>query len=185
MNCQLNIQRCLAIVLAFIALPQSLVLAQTTPPQSPNELYRISFATDTVLPPIKASDILDRDRDVAQWGDTQKLLEPPTFSYNTSRAVTRDLPQLWRMRVKPEDVNSLEAEYKVRSSDGRLVNPFSNVRVEPLPIVTLFTDPVSREAIVQGGVRMIFGNFSNYRRTGPFDGQISVCVRRRGTNVCL
>jgi hypothetical protein len=186
MNCQLNIQRFLAMVVAFLALPQSLALAQSVPPETPTNEYQLSFAVDRVLSPIKASDILERDRGTAQWGNLQQLLEPPSLnSYNTSRPVSRDLPQLWRMRVKPGDVGLLEAVYKIRSDDGRPVNPFSNVSLEPLPIQTIFTDSVSGTAIIQGGVRLIFRNFSNYRRTGNFSGQISVCVRRRGSNVCL
>jgi hypothetical protein len=185
MNCQLNIQRCLAILVVFLTLPQSLTLAQSTPPESPTNDYQLSFAIDRTLLPIKASDILDRDRGTAQWGNRQQLLEQPALNnYNTSRSVTRDLPQLWRMRVKPGDVGLLEAVYKISSNDGT-VNPFNNVRLEPLPIQTIFTDTVSGSAVVQGGVRLTFINFANYRRTGDFSGRISVCVRRRGSNECL
>lgn len=171
--------------MTVLALPLPQTLAQSIPPQNPNELYQLSFASNRGLTPVNSSDILDSTTGKAQWQNIQQLVAPPSF--NTTRPIQRELDDFWRMRVRIEDLQAgLKAEYKFTATGGTS-NPFNNANIDESfssEVTPVSTDTVDGTAIVRGRVRVRFNNISQYRN-GSFSGRLSVCVKRLDTNICL
>jgi hypothetical protein len=162
-------------VVALIALPQAQALAQSAPPDDPPAgiIYQLSFAQDRKIPELKSSEIIG-DPDFQDYANNkQQLLAAPPF-----QDIIRDLPQFWRLRVPIEQISSVNAKYQLTAQNGK-VNPFNNIQLIPLPITEISRD--QKNAVVQGGVRMQFGNLSKTGNAGSYNGRLSVCVEYQGS----
>ncbi|MGD1871812.1 MAG: hypothetical protein ACFB02_02045 [Mastigocoleus sp.] len=172
---QINLRNCWGVVATLLALPQLPTYAQTAPPPDPPGIYQLSFAQQLDISPL---DIFASDKDMISPGE-DLLTGPVPFN----QFLSRELPQLWKMRVRNEDVEHLEAQYTVNPTNPQ-GSPFNNVVLEPLPIITVSSDPDTKTVVVQGGVRFIFDNLSNTGNESDYRGQLSVCVKRKDSG-CL
>ena len=172
---QISLRNFWGAIAAFLAFPQLQTYAQTSPPPDPPGIYQLSFAQQLDISPLN---IFAKDKDMVRLGE-ELLAAPVPFV----QSLSREVPQLWRMRVRNEDVELLEVEYKVNSTNPQ-GSPFNNVVLEALPIQTISTDPDTRTVVVQGGVRLIFSNLSETGSEGSYRGQLSVCVKRKDSG-CL
>ncbi|KYC38343.1 hypothetical protein WA1_39125 [Scytonema hofmannii PCC 7110] len=178
MNRQRNVKQCLAVIVGLLTFPQLSALAQTTQPQEPQQLYELTVSPDKIIPSLQEMEILMNKQVYVM--DGQDLLAPP-LPYNAS--ITRNLPQFWRMKVKQEDL-PVEGKYEITGNNGTL-NPFNNVKINPLDVVTLSKDPSNNTAIVQGGFSLEFTNFSNYGNQSQYSGKLTICVKRKDSATCL
>jgi hypothetical protein len=183
MICQRNFSRCLAIVVALMALPQPQVLAQSVPPD-PEQLYQVSFPREGLtISEFKSQELfteIDLSDTVNNSGDLRGKPLP------LSPAISRDLREFWKMRVRAEDVQFLLPEYKLSADNGK-ANPFNNViKFDNLQITEVSRDPNTNTVVVQGGVRLQFQDISNFfGKADTFSGRLSVCVKRRDTGAYL
>ncbi|MEM7554392.1 MAG: hypothetical protein AAF378_09880 [Cyanobacteria bacterium P01_A01_bin.84] len=171
---QINLRKCWGVIAALLALPQLQTYAQTSPPPDPLGIYQLSFAERL---DISSLNIFSSEKDIART--REELLAPAPFN----ELLSRELPQLWKMRVRSEDVEHLEVEYKINPTNTQ-GNPFTNVTLEPLAIVPVSSDPDTKTVVVQGGVRLTFSNLSTAGNAGNYQGQLSVCVKRKDSG-CL
>lgn len=164
-------------VITLSVMAQLPAMAQTSPPSDPTNNYELSFTSEPNISPLRSEDILPSQSGTANT--QQELLVAPLFN----EVIPRELPQLWRMRVPTEDVPELIAEYEIKSPSGD-GNPFLNVTLEPLEIREISSDPDTSTTVVEGGVRLLFGDAFKNGNAGSYQGQISVCVKRND-GVCL
>jgi hypothetical protein len=181
MRCQCNFKRCLALVVALIALPQPQVLAQSVPPQDPTEICKLTFTQERTIPELKTSEILVHATETAN--NLQELLASPSFSYNSS--ITRQLPQLWKLKVPLDSSGNLPPithsyNIQLKSSSGQTISN-SKIQQELLPVAEISRDFNTKTAVVQGGVRLLFQNLSSIK-SNTYSGTISVTVDYPGSN---
>ncbi|MGI2902371.1 hypothetical protein [Tolypothrix sp. VBCCA 56010] len=178
MNRQRNFQRCLAMVVALVALPQPQAFAQSTPPPDPTNTCQLSVLPQRLpIEKLKSEELLTRATGTAT--NLNELLAPPDLSsYNSS--ITRQLEQLWRLRVPTDKVSSVTSNYHFDGSSANS-NPFNanNVVLEPLSIQRISTDQNTNTTVVQGGVRLQFRSLSRIR-PGSYSGGLIVSVQYEG-----
>lgn len=178
MSCQLNLRHYWVMIMALLVIPQLQVMAQTSPPPDPSSDYELSFSSQPVnISPLRSQDILPSQSGTVST--QEQLLVVPSFN----EVISRELPQLWRMRVATEDVPELVAQYTIITPNEN-GNPFLNVTLEPLDIREVSSDPNTSTSVVEGGVRLLFGDAFKTGNAGSYQGQISVCVKRNDSG-CL
>jgi hypothetical protein len=179
-NQTIHFQSCLGTLLALLAWPQPQVVAQSLNLPEPTQIYQISTPQQLTIPPQQLGEILPAPVSQAVTNE-QDLLASPRFQ----TVITRELPELWQMRVPIDQVGSLYATYELRAENGQN-NEFSStyrsdqtmrVVVEPLPIIEISRDENTNTALVQGGVRLQF-DLANVGIAGGYGGVITVTVNQ-------
>ncbi|MCG6133605.1 MAG: hypothetical protein MET45_02920 [Nostoc sp. LLA-1] len=173
---------CLGTIIAFLVLPQprtgaEYIFANT----EPTEIYQLSTPQRLVIPPLTPSEISPTAISESV-SHSQDLLAPPSFD----TVITRELPNLWQMRVPLDQVGFLQATYEIRAENGRMNAVSSDRRsdsavsviLEQLPIIEVSRDPNTNTALVQGGLRLKM-DLSTAQLAGDYAGDLTVTVNQR------
>ena len=173
MSSKHKIKCCLAIVFAFLGLPQSQLLAQT----APTEINRVS--PSEIEEKLNSSEFFLNGIDTGTANNVQELYEPPVFNQlGANRTIE------WEMRVRQNDLKSpVEVEYEVKA-DNLTGNNFSQDNSRNMIPVTIAgsefeTLPEGNETdteIVKGKVTLKF-DVSQFRAAGKYGGRVSICVK--------
>jgi hypothetical protein len=198
MGSQRNFRRCLATVVAVLALPQPQALAQSLPAPNPTEINKIS-PTKLTIEELKANQYFvgnqSADGTSGTASNLQELLAPPVYNL-----IPRYL--VWQIRVRrdqfPSDTTSDIKNYlsnpdKIRyelTSDNGEANRFSNNSSNSTLRVTLksreidvFDDSDSQIAVVQGKVYLELDP-STLALAGMYKTRLLVCVKNKSDG-CL
>ena len=114
---------CLAIVVAFLGLSQSQLLAQT----APTEINRISPSKFDLK--LDKPDLFSNGRQTGTVDSTQALYEPLGIRELNQASVIRTIE--WQMRVNKEelkDINKPEATYEIEANNDVTKDNFSRGR---------------------------------------------------------
>jgi len=175
MSSKYKIKCCLAIVVAFLGLSQSQLLAQS----APEEINRISPSEVDDLK-LNASEFFLNGQQTRTVSNSQDLYAPPVFN---QQGATRTIE--WQMRVRQNELPSpVEVEYEVqannltanRFSQGRSTSRIIPVTVAESEVETLPDGNESETVIVKGKVTLNF-DVSQFRAAGVYGGKLSICVK--------
>ena len=169
-----KVRCCLTMVVAFLGLSQSQLLAQSAPTQ----INRIS--PSEVDEKLNSSEFFLNGQQTGTARNTQDLYAPPVFN---QQGTTRTID--WQMRVRQNDLKSpVEVEYEIKA-DNLTANRFSqgNSTSNTIPVTiagsdfeTLPDGSESETVIVKGKVTLKF-DVSQFRAAGAYGGRLSVCVK--------
>lgn len=173
MSSKYKLKCCLAIVVAFLGLSESQLLAQS----APTEINQIS--PSEVEEKLNSSEFFLNGQQTGTADNVQELYAPPVFN---QQGTTRTIE--WQMRVRQNELKSpLEVEYEVKA-DNLTGNSFSQDDSRNLIPVTIAgsefeTIPDGNETetvIVKGKVTLKF-DVSQFRPAGQYGGRVSICVK--------
>lgn len=183
MRCRYYIINCLSTAVVLLVSSQLSTSAQTLLINNvePTAINQLATPQQVTIPPIKQTEITPVVT-TEPIKNQQDLLVPPRLS----AVITRDITNLWQMRVPIEQVPLLYATYELKAINGTdnvMSNNISNnssvpVLIEPLPIVEVSRDLNSKTAVVQGGVRLTM-DLLNTRFAGNYTASMTVTVNQR------
>jgi hypothetical protein len=166
------------VAMLFLAQPRTPAQSLLINNVEPTEINRLAIPQQINIPPISQKEIAPVVTNEIVTNE-QDLLAPP----RVSAVISREMPQLWQMRVPIDQVGSLYANYELKAENG-LNNAMSGnnstlpVVIEALPIIEISRDPNSNTALIQGGVRLTM-DLLNARAAGGYSGNLIVTVNQR------
>ena len=175
MSSKHKIRCCLAIVVAFLGLSQSQLLAFA----APEGINRISPSEVDDLK-LNASEFFLDGQQTGTANNSQELYAPPVFN---QQGATRTIE--WQMRVCKEDLPSpVEVEYKLRAknlTENRFTQSGSSSKFIPVTIAdseleTLEDGSELETVILKGKVTLNF-DVSKFRDAGVYQGKLLVDVK--------
>ncbi len=180
MSSKRKLKCCLAIVVAFLGLSQSQLLAQT----APTEINRISPSKFDLK--LDKPDLFSNGRQTGTVNSTQALYQPLGIRELNQAGVTRTIE--WQMRVEKEelkDINKPEATYQIKADNDVTEDDFSRGRskyntipvdVATSEIETLPDGNESETVIVKGKATLTF-DVSQFPRAGIYGGKVLICLK--------
>ena len=173
---------CLAIVVAFLGLSQSQLLAQT----APTEINRISPSKFDLK--LDKPDLFSNGRQTRTVDSSQALYEPLGVQELNQAGVIRTIE--WQMRVQKEelkDINNPEATYEIEANNDVTKDNFSlgrsryntiPVDVETSEIETL-PDGNELETVIVKGTATLKFDVSQFPRAGIYGGKLLICLKNK------
>lgn len=175
MSSKYKIKCCLAIVVAFLGLSQSQLLAQS----APEGINRISPSEVDDLR-LNPSEFFLNGRQTGTANNSQDLYAPPVFNQQGANRIIE-----WQMRVRQNELKiPLEVDYEVKA-DNLTANKFSQggssskiipVTIASSEVETLPDGTETETVIVRGEVTLNF-DVSQFRSAGVYGGKLSICVK--------
>ena len=182
MSSKRKLKCCLAIVVAFLGLSQSQLLAQT----APTEINQISPSKFDLK--LNNPDLFSNGRQTGTVYNSQDLYEPLGVQELNQADVTRTIE--WQMRVQREelkDINNPEASYEIKANNDVTEDNFSRgssryntipVDVETSEIETL-PDGNETETVIVKGISTLKFDVSRFPRAGIYGGKLLICLKNR------